>query len=511
MGEREPSGVFISHASADKDLADEFVEKVVRLGSEVPSSKIFYSSSVDLGVPSGDDLNNYIRNKVQGVNLVIALITPAFQASSFCAAELGAAWSRVENLFPLYVPQLERADLDGVLAGLSIHELTDSDALDELHDRISDAVGQTGKSSTWTTYKKKWLQAAGNLLPRPLPESAPGTAQTASDQKAAVWGKVFEGFVDAALYTADDSVARNEILESIKLHTLIPGRYLYSSDSGADSWVRLCKDRAYRHHWETVDYWSSQAGRRMVRLIKRELDRDDFDFISLGPGDGTKDTALIDYWLEGGADLLYYPYDVSLPLVSRSIRAVCKNTSPSSSSTLRIKAVLADFNHLQTLGEVFEHRNSPNVIALLGNSLGNLENELGFLHELHRAMTADDLLVLEVRLKSDDGQLPELATPKSLRFDFGPLENYLGLPFDEGKMDSATEDGLSSIPNTTSTVVSCKDLKIPGADSSEAKLMYIHEYEEDAFVKALEERFEIVEQKEGSKRRRFLVCVLRKK
>jgi histidine-specific SAM-dependent methyltransferase/TIR domain-containing protein len=503
-------GVFISHAAADKEFVSEFVDNVVRLGSEASGEKIFYSSGADTGVPTGEDLNSFIRDKVEGVGLVIAVITPEFQASSFCVAELGAAWGKVGKLFPLKVPQLDRADLDGVLKGVMIRDVTNGDALDELHDRILAVLGSTSKSSTWSTYKKRWLQAANGLLPRPEIQKA-DTLSRQPREEPAVWGQVFEGIVDAALYTADDSVARNEIIDSVKVHTLIPGRYLYSSDSGADNWVRLCKDRSYRHHWETVDYWSSRAGRRMAKAIKRELGRDDFDFISLGPGDGKKDTALIESWLDAGSDVLYYPYDVSLPLVSRAIRAVCKNTSKAPSSTLRIKAVLADFYHLQTLGEVFKHRDSPNVIALLGNSLGNLENELDFLHELHRAMSDDDLLVIEVRLKSDDGRLPELATPKSLRFDFGPLEHYLGLPFDEGKMDNTTEDELSSIPGATTTVVFCKGIEIPGANSDEAKLMYIHEYDEEAFLTAIEDRFEIVEHKEGSKRRRFLVCVLRKK
>lgn len=504
-------GVFVSHAAADKGLADAFVDNIIRLGSNAPQNAIFYSSGADTGVPSGEDLNSYLRNRVGDASLVVALITPAFQESRYCIAELGAAWAKVGNLFPLFAPSLERADLDGVLAGMVMHEFTDGPALDELHDRLSDAIGTTCSARTWTNYKQRWLQAATKLpLSTPAPSDLNGHAPAAGGDSA-VWGQVFEGFVDAALYTADDSIARNEILGSVRLHTLIPGRYLYSSDSGADNWVRLCKDHAYRHHWETVNYWSSNAGKQMTKQIKRELRRDDIDFISLGPGDGRKDTALINSWLDAGADLLYYPYDVSLPLVSRAIRAVCKGAGHTGPGRLRIKAVLADFCHLQTLIEVFRHRSSPNVISLLGNSLGNLEDELGFLHELSRAMNDDDLLILEVRLKSEDGQIPELATPKSLRFDFGPLEHYLGLPFDAARMDSETEDELSSISNTTTTVVSCKGVDIPGTDADEAKLMYIHEYEEDEFLSAINEVFDVVTHKPGSKRRRFVVCVLRKK
>src|ERR1700691_148450 len=108
-------GIFISHASADKVMVDEFVDNVVRLGCGVPPDLIFYSSGSDTGVPSGKDLNTYVRDQVGVVGLVVSLLTPAFQIRPFCVAELGAAWSRVDNLFPIKHPELDRDDLDGVL------------------------------------------------------------------------------------------------------------------------------------------------------------------------------------------------------------------------------------------------------------------------------------------------------------------------------------------------------------------------------------------------------------
>jgi len=506
------AGIFVSHAAADSQFVDVFVDDIVRLGCDVPPELLFYSSGADTGVPSGEDLNSFIREKVRRVDLVLALITPAFLARPYCLAELGAAWSKVGNLFPLVSRDLDRDRLDGVLAGMAIREIGDESALDELHDRISQARNHTTDAKTWGKYKSKWL-ARQEDVPAPADAEAASTATALeATHRPHAWGKLFEGFVDAALYTADDSVGRQEIVQAATLGTLIPGRYLYSSDSGADNWVRLCGDPKYRYHRASLSYWSGDRGRKMADAIRNEIGRDDFDYVSLGPGDGQKDAALVRYWLDQDTDLFYYPYDVSLPLVSRAIRAVRRKVgNHNTGSALHIKAVLADFEHIDTVSEVFTHRSSPNVVALLGNSLGNLPDELVFLRDLSQHMSEDDLLLLEVRLTSNGTGLPEQETPQSLRFDFGPLEHYLGLSFDSRKMTVSKDVVVSSIPKTTTTVVTCEDIAIPGTEARSVTLIYVHEYNEKEFLASLQEDFDLVDHKPGNEDERFLLCILRKR
>ena len=63
------SGVFVSHAFADKSLVDEFVDTVIRLGCALKSEDIFYSSGEDTGIPTGSDLLNHVRGKVGEAHL----------------------------------------------------------------------------------------------------------------------------------------------------------------------------------------------------------------------------------------------------------------------------------------------------------------------------------------------------------------------------------------------------------------------------------------------------------
>jgi hypothetical protein len=157
-------GVFVSHAYADRTLVDRFVEDLLCLGCGVNPSQIFYSSGADTGVPPGSNLNTFVRNEVAGASLVVAIITPSFQTRPFCIAELGAAWSRVENLFPLALPGLPRGDPEGVLAGMLVPYLDDEHALDLLHERVAKALGISVAPSTWTLYKRRWLESVAPLV-----------------------------------------------------------------------------------------------------------------------------------------------------------------------------------------------------------------------------------------------------------------------------------------------------------------------------------------------------------
>jgi len=44
-----------------------------------------------------------------------------------------------------------------VLEGMLVRQLDDASALDELHTRISAALGHTSDATTWGRYKEKWL------------------------------------------------------------------------------------------------------------------------------------------------------------------------------------------------------------------------------------------------------------------------------------------------------------------------------------------------------------------
>lgn len=160
--------VFVSHSSADKEYVDQFVNNVLIRGAGLTTEQIFYTSAADTGVRSGEDLMRVLREEAGTSGLIIALVTPTYQTRPICVAELGAAWAR-NVLFPLMAPKMARSDLEGVLPGLLIHSAADTNALNDLGDRIQE-LGQSYNQRSWGVGLEQWnlfLKKNPNVVPEP--------------------------------------------------------------------------------------------------------------------------------------------------------------------------------------------------------------------------------------------------------------------------------------------------------------------------------------------------------
>ena len=164
-----PDRVFVSHAASDSELVRELVEQLIVLGSGVPEADVFFSSGAATRVPAGRDFREYIRAELDGARIVVAIITPQFMASAFCLAEVGAAWANVREFVPLAVPTFNREALRGVLPGLQVNLMTDPGALDELNDRVCEAMGSTKLARAWGPRKAVFESQLSDLVGRLTP------------------------------------------------------------------------------------------------------------------------------------------------------------------------------------------------------------------------------------------------------------------------------------------------------------------------------------------------------
>jgi hypothetical protein len=157
--------VFVSHAGADAGFVDKFVERILTLGLHLTSTQIFYSSDRGRGVPTGQNLLTYVRDKVTDADLVIAVVSPMFQTRPVCVAELGAAWSRAGDgkFFPVAIPGMKRTDMEGVMEGVLVLHLDNEELLDELAKAVCQALDVELDPGDWTKYKAIWLAEVGGL------------------------------------------------------------------------------------------------------------------------------------------------------------------------------------------------------------------------------------------------------------------------------------------------------------------------------------------------------------
>jgi hypothetical protein len=143
--------IFISHASADRALADLLRDTLILAG--IPEDRIFYSSARGSGIPSGQDVRGHLRAQLQEAGLVLELISSTFLQRAMCLIELGGAWVLNKPTYPIVVPPLEREEAIQQIGDIHMGTLgTDSDVddvFDELPDRLLNDVGLPTRTASW--------------------------------------------------------------------------------------------------------------------------------------------------------------------------------------------------------------------------------------------------------------------------------------------------------------------------------------------------------------------------
>lgn len=127
--------IFISHAVADKALADKFVS-FLKEAIGVPAGAIFCSSIDGHGIPLGDDFNQYLQQQIQNPKLVILLMTPSYMDSWFCLMELGATWAMSLKAIPIVVPPVQFSAISSTLGLKQGWNIEDRPKLIDLRDTI---------------------------------------------------------------------------------------------------------------------------------------------------------------------------------------------------------------------------------------------------------------------------------------------------------------------------------------------------------------------------------------
>lgn len=129
--------VFISHASLDKVLLDEFVDKILRLSCGLLASDIVYTSREDTGVEFGEGIPEFIKENLQTSSLVLFMISDNYKASEVCLNEMGAAWAMEKKAISIVLPNCGFDKL-GWLTSLDKALMIDnSEALDKLYSMLT--------------------------------------------------------------------------------------------------------------------------------------------------------------------------------------------------------------------------------------------------------------------------------------------------------------------------------------------------------------------------------------
>lgn len=127
--------IFISHSSANKEIAEQLTAFLSRLG--IKENNIFCSSIIGQGVDNGQKLNEAISIAIHKSKLLIYIISYDFLLSSYCIEELGAGWHLAQQkkatCFYLVLPDIKHTEIKGfVNSNIDKFTFIDTNRKDEL-------------------------------------------------------------------------------------------------------------------------------------------------------------------------------------------------------------------------------------------------------------------------------------------------------------------------------------------------------------------------------------------
>jgi hypothetical protein len=459
--------IFVSHAHADKDLVDKLLDTLV-VGLGLDRASFTISSLPGLGVPVGQQFIDHLRSNLSTCDGVVLVLTPNFYKSIFSICEMGAAWALGKTVWPLVVPPLSSADVRDVLTGVQILALDTDNALDTMADELAQLAGLRVNTSNWVAKREQF-----NVFLRGWLQDAHQSASIVLER-----GNVLDSMIDCVMYlpAGAPQQIKAKILESVRERTVLPTTYAYLGESGLEHWLDLTRDPGYETYQESQHFFNDRAEDVAAAILDAVGGRS-IDFVSLGPGNGQKDHDLVDALVakqgKGDDPHYYYPFDINPDMIAVAVQRL--RTNERIARSIRIKAIVADFGKLQLFRPVFEYRRHPNVLALLGNTIGNMPDDRAFLEKSYEAFTSPrDLLLLEVNTVGQRADIGDVKRNK--RFDFGPLE-ILGVKYEAAKLTYKRRTGASSIPNTETTVAIYEQLTLDRQSYRDVRLSYIHEYD----------------------------------
>ena len=300
-------------------------------------------------------------------------------------------------------------------------------------------------------------------------------------------GQVYEGIIDASIYLHMDHLlggVDDRLRELLNAGQPIPTYFAYLTHRGYFNWVRLTEDHRYGYYRAGVELCEANAEKLAGRILAA-AGQPSIDLVALGPGTGAKDRALLSSLLTAGAAvndaIYYYPYDVNPAMIVHAIGTVLGGHSE---AEIRVKGIIAPFDLLGLFSYVYKDRSAPNVLSLLGNTLGNMGDDCEFLETVFTSgMWPGDLFLLEVRCHVDAaaGQAPGIGEDAKKRFNFGPLE-ILGASYDDHRdlITIRRERSRSAVPDTITTVTRCERVRCGDRAWADVRLAYVHEYSEPA-------------------------------
>ena len=161
--------IFISHASKDKELINEFVDSIILLGMGIDSKIIAYTSREDTGVPPGESIPQFIQDNIACADIVLLMISDNYKNSEVCLNEMGAAWALNKYIVQILLPNTSFDKLGWLCSLEKAMEIDNAESMDGLCEVFSDRLDIGIKPSIWNRNKTAFISHCKSLSTSLLP------------------------------------------------------------------------------------------------------------------------------------------------------------------------------------------------------------------------------------------------------------------------------------------------------------------------------------------------------
>jgi transcriptional regulator with XRE-family HTH domain len=175
--------------------------------------------------------------------------------------------------------------------------------------------------------------------------------------------------------------------------------YSYWGLGPAYMWERACTDRVGYHMHDNISNFP-----KIAKPLANFIDKERYNFVSLGVGEGSKDKVLIsDFFCSIGEtyprdSFLYIPVDMSLDMLRISAEKT-QDLLPHH-RCIGIQRDIESYGSMAEIAQVTKliGDGQPILYGFLGNTISNVESPEGVLRSIAHVMEPEDLLLFEVQM-----------------------------------------------------------------------------------------------------------------
>ena len=157
--------LFISHSSANEDVATSLVQLLRTLGFN--SKNLFCSSVPGYDIKEGEDIYDTLASKFQDFNIfVIFLLSSEYYQSAACLNEMGATWVLKANYSTIVCPDFSIPEIKGAINPSKMAVVLGdkkrvNGKLNNLKDRLIDFFGlpEVEDDTIWENDRNKFVES----------------------------------------------------------------------------------------------------------------------------------------------------------------------------------------------------------------------------------------------------------------------------------------------------------------------------------------------------------------